>query len=176
MDTRCLHTWNYDLFIPGGSSATKVVNKTALPTFIHTILFLCASPHSLNWAQFHKWEMFAPLASITIPQLDKGYKIWHKDCYFKSPTSASDQQERVLHSNLPPEPPPRTWLASASAPYRAKKQITSTECWICSPSQKPLSLLSAQPHYKVCFPSFDTKKFSPSLIARETLSIMLKLP
>lgn len=145
-----------------GSSAPKVVNKTALPTFIHIIFSLCACPHSLSWTHFCKWEMVAPLASTATPKSGKGYKIWHMDCYFKSSTSASNQQERMLHSNLPHEPPSCTWLASASVPYRAKKQMTSIGHQICSPSQKPFSLLSTQP-------SGITKSASPPLILKSFL-------
>ena len=119
MYARCLNIWNYDLFLPVGSYAPKAVTKTAPPIFTHIIFFLCACPRSLNWTHFCKSEMFAPLASTTIPKLGKGYKIWHTNSYFKSSTSVSNQQERVLHRNLPHEPPSRTWPASASVPLQS---------------------------------------------------------
>lgn len=144
------------------SSATKAVNKTALPTFIHIIFFSCACSHSLNWTHFRKWEMFAPLALTTIPKLGKRCKIWQMNCYFKSSTSASNQHEKVLHSNLPCEPPRCTQPASASVLHRAKEQMTSTGHQICSPLQKPLSLLSAPP-------SGITKTIAPSLILKRFL-------
>lgn len=159
------------------SSATKAVNKIALPTFIHIIFFSRACSHSLNRTCFRKWEIFAPLALTTTPKPGKRYKIWQMNCYFKSSTSASNQHERMLHGNLPREPPSRTQPASTSVLHRAKNQITSKGHQICSPLQKPVTAVSpSQWHYKDHCPFFDTKKISLSLIAGETLTIILKLP
>lgn len=172
MDARFLNTWNGELLIPGGSSATKAANKTGIPTFIHVIFFLCECPLKCIFVNEKC------LTSTSTPKLGRGCMIRHMDSYFKSSTSASNQQERVFHSSLFHESPSHTWLASASVPYRAKKQMTSIGHPTYSPLQKPLftALSPAEWHYKVHLPSFNVKTFSPSLIARQTLSIMLKLP
>lgn len=177
---KCLKQWS--LYTEGSSAPkvfTRIIESTGLEkTFkiksyhpIHIIFSLCACPHSLNCMHFPKSDMFSPLASTTIPKLGKGYKIWRMYCCFKSSTLASYQQEKLFHSNLPREPPSCTYLASSSTwlqqgiPFAAPL----AEDWLTATSP-------TECQFKFCFPSFDTKKFPPSLIARETLSIMLKLP
>lgn len=143
---KCLKQWSLYTELSSATKVfTRIIESTGLEkTFqiksyhpIH-ITFLCACPHSLNCMHFPKSDMFSPLASTTIPKLGKGY-IWRMYCCYKSSTLASYQQEKVLHSNLPHEPPSCTYLASSSRCHGAKKQMTSAGHPICSPSCRRLA-------------------------------------
>lgn len=160
----CLNTWN-DLFIPRREFEVLLLKQSTKQLFLHlsTLSSFHVHAHTCSTEHvFRKWEIFAPLALTTTPKPGKRYKIWQMNCYFKSSTSASNQHERMLHGNLPCEPPSRTRPASTSVLHRAKKQITSKGHQICSPLQKPLSLLSAPP-------SGITKTIAPSLILKRFL-------